>query len=44
MKKVKDAAEAAGITSRETGRVYRKPNKRATKPAAAAAVEEVAVV
>jgi DNA-directed RNA polymerase specialized sigma24 family protein len=40
IRKAKDEIEAAGITKRDTGRVYRKPNKRATKPE----VEEVAVV
>jgi hypothetical protein len=42
LRKLRADAEAAGITPREMGLVYRKPNKRVAKPTVEA--EEVAVV
>ena len=44
IRKAKDEIEAAGITKRDTGRVYRKPNKRAAKPDVGAELEAVTVV
>jgi hypothetical protein len=44
LRNLRAEAKEAGITPREMDLVYRKPNKRATKPEAGAEIAEVAVV